>query len=102
MSAFRVYFYDEAGSELREHPLNGKTWLATPGSLFHKGEFNHLYKDSVTVADYADLHTVKNEKVVTIDDFPGKEKVGVKVWYGPERSEKFWLVASDYLERRTS
>jgi hypothetical protein len=97
MSIFRVYFFDETGNELVDNDLNGKQWLGTGGGLHRDGTFLFKFRTNVTLADYASVRAIKGEREVTIADFPGKTKVGVKVWNGPESSEKFWLVAEDYV-----
>ena len=79
MSAFRVYFYNrETKKELKDHPLNGKTWIGTSGNVFRDGAFVRGTCTSVNVADYGDPYRIVGEKVVTADDFD--VPVTVKVW----------------------
>lgn len=87
MSMFRAYFYSlKTRKELKDHPANGKTWLATGGMVRDEnGEFVPHTTDFIRVADYANLHKVKGEQTVTITDFPGEDAVAVKIWYGPGR-----------------
>lgn len=102
MSQFRVYFYDTTGKELTAHPLNGKAWIGNSGWVRNADdtEFKRGYHSSVTVANWANLHMIDGEQLVTIADFAGMDRVGVKVWYSPESSDKFWLVAPDHFANR--
>jgi hypothetical protein len=86
MSCFRAYFFDlTTRKELVDHPANAKTWLGTSG-MYHDGKA--FVKDtalSVTVADYASMHSIKGRREVTRADFAGP--VAVKIWFGPNNVE---------------
>ena len=83
MSQFRAYFYDlTTRRELKDHPLNGKTWIATGGFVRDAaGAFIRDTTTSVEIADFANMSSVRNNRVVTKADFPNP--VAVKIWYGP-------------------
>lgn len=79
MSAFRVYFYNrETGKELKDHPLNGKSWLGTSGNVYRNGEFVRGTCTSVTVADFSNLYRIVGEREVTANDFDCP--VRIKIW----------------------
>ena len=80
MSSYRVYFFDVSTKSEIDHPLSGKSWLATSGYVYRDGEFVRGTCVSLAVCDYSDLRHVKNEVRVTPDDFDGP--VLVKIW-GP-------------------
>lgn len=83
MSQFRTYFYNlNTRKEVTEFEGNGKTWIATSGNIMVDGEFVKDTCTFVEVADYADLHAIKNKRVVTAKDFDFP--VAVKVWFGPD------------------
>jgi hypothetical protein len=94
---FRAYFFDTNGVELSKHPLNGMTWCQTFGSPKINGTFCHTRRTGVRIARYADLKGTKGEVTLTPANvreyFGNVERVGVKVWYSPESSEKFWIYA---------
>lgn len=93
---FRVYFFSlRSRTELRDHPLNGKTWISTSAMVRDaQGKFVKDTCDGVTVANFANLYEVKGERRVTIADFDEPE-IAVKVWYGPGEVEWRKLVATD-------
>jgi hypothetical protein len=90
MSIFRAYLINaETGEEMTDHPLNGKTWLGTSGNVYRDGKFVRGTASRVTVADYADLRTTKNEAAITPDQFD--HPVVVKVW-GPDHQDWRYLI----------
>lgn len=111
MSRFRAYFYDERGKELADSRFNGKEWCATgSGIKLRNGEYDKRGRTTVTVKtrdpkdvehiywngrDKPPTGSIKGNYVVTMDDFPGHRKVGVKVWAPGGAIEKFWLISED-------
>lgn len=110
MSAFRVYFYDEKGKELSDSRFNGKEWVATGKGIKRAGSSDPRGRTQVTVKtgdakdaelmyhngrENAPTGRIKGNKVVTLEDFPGHRKVGVKVWAPGGAIEKFWLISED-------
>jgi hypothetical protein len=98
MSQFRTYFYDlETRKEMTDFEFNGKTWLGTSAMVIDRnGAFVQDTCSFVDVASYADMSKVVGRKTVTIDDFPGKSAVAVKIWYGPNRVEWRKLVKAEF------
>lgn len=115
MSAFRVYFYDEKGKELSDSRFNGKEWVATGSGIKRGGSFDKRGRTRLTLKTrdpkdeellYFDEDNpekvtgrIKGNKTITLQDFPGHRKVGVKVWAPGGAIEKFWLI-SDEARRR--
>lgn len=94
MSLLRAYLINaETGEEMKDHPLNGKTWLHTSGNVFRDGKFVRGTATDVGVADYADVHTIRGRSNITPDMFD--HPVVVKVW-APNSQDWRLLVAETY------
>jgi hypothetical protein len=84
MSIFRAYLVNAlTGDEMKSHPLNGKTWVATSGNYHDGRDFVRGTADAVTVADHADLQSIRGKVEITASLFD--HPVVVKVWHGKDR-----------------
>jgi|WetSurMetagenome_2_1015567.scaffolds.fasta_scaffold00846_17 hypothetical protein len=96
----RVYFFDANGNELSTGLLFYRGLDCAP--LKRNGDVAGLYRIGVHVCRYYDMNRIVGERAITLADFPGHERIGVKVWIGDGRAEKFWLVNADYFTSRES
>jgi len=86
----RFYFFEKIDGKLVEldTPFNGKVAVATGGYAKNAaGGFINGTTTSVTLASYADDYVIRGERLVTADDFPGKDVI-VKHWYPEDTDAK--------------
>jgi hypothetical protein len=91
----QVYFYDlTTRREIEDCPFNGKVWLGTSAMVRDaSGKFIEGTCTSVEIGMTPRPRSMKEVKVVTLADFPGRDAVAVKVWF-PKGVEWRKLVAA--------